>query len=808
MKAPMEWLKDFTDIPVETHDFCELMTLSGSKVEGVITSGQDIQNVFTGRILSFEPHQDSNHLVVCRVDMGSEELGGILQIVCGAPNVVAGMICPVAVEGALLPGGLQIKKGKLRGIESQGMCCSVQELGFAPSDLPGGAENGLWHMPDDTPVGMDIKVYLGLGYTTIDFEITSNRPDCFSIEGLGREAAITLGQEFTARRPSVKELGTEETKDLATIEILAPDLCYRYCSRIVHDVQIGPSPSWMQRRLRDAGMRPINNIVDITNYVCLELGQPMHAFDLEYLSGRHIIVRQAKDHEKTRTLDGAERVLDAAMLVIADEEKVCAIAGVMGSENSEVKAETKTILFESATFNAASVRQTAVRNGLRTEASSRYEKGLDPENALRALNRACELVELMRCGTVTRGVIDVYPTHLKPAAIAISAQKINALLGTKIDEEFMRDKLTLLGCTLSENQGQLICTAPSYRPDLESAADIAEEIARFYGYNQIEPTLLSGKETTLGGRTHAQQVVEKIKDVMVAQGFFEAITYSFESPKDMDKLLVSEEDPIRRQVTIMNPLGEDFSVMRTSMVPSMLRIAATNSSRSVKAASIFEIAYIYLPNEDAAKLPEERRLLSAFSYDLDAPSDAAGTFFSLKGAATELCANLGIKNISFEPVSNIPYLHPGRSAKIQLQGKTCGHIGYVHPQAAENFEAPEGTVLLILEVDAVIRASTAKRVYTPLPKFPGISRDIAVTLASDIPVGSIEKIIRKKGGKFLESYSLFDVYTGKQVGENKKSVAYSLVFRSLERTLADADIQSAYSDIISSLEKELGAQLR
>jgi len=808
MKAPLEWLKDFTKIDVPTHDFCEMMTLSGSKVEEVITSGEDIQNVYTGRIESFIPHQDSDHLVICQVDMGREELGGVLQIVCGAPNVVAGMICPIAIAGAKLPGGLTIKKGKLRGVESNGMCCAIQELGFTADDFEGAVENGLWHMHENTPIGVDIKEFLGLGSTTIDFEITSNRPDCFSIEGLGREAAITLGNAFTPLNPVVKEESPHRSADLAKVEILAPSLCYRYCSRIALDVRVGPSPEWMQRRLRDAGMRPINNIVDITNYVCLELGQPMHAFDLEYLSGKHIIVRSAGDQEKIRTLDGVDRILDSSMLVIADEEKVCAIAGVMGGEHSEVKSDTKGILFESATFDAFSVRQAAVKNGLRTEASSRYEKGLDSINALRALNRACELVELLGCGNVCKDVIDVFPTPESPVRISYSPDKINAFLGTKIEESFMTDILQKLGCTVDCVEGKNICTAPSFRPDLVCDADLAEEVARFFGYNNIEPTLLSGKETTLGGRTPAQLTVEHIKDVMIAQGFFEAITYSFESPKELDKILIPEGDPIRRQVVISNPLGEDFSVMRTSTVPSMLRIAALNSSRSVKSASVFEIAYVYLPDEDKARLPEEKRLLSAFSYDQDAPAQSSDAFYTMKGVVTELCANLGIKNVSFEPVSDISYLHPGRSASVIINGRACGFVGYVHPQAAENFEAPGMTVMLLLEIQALINASTQKRSFTSLPKFPGISRDIAIILDAAIPVGSIEKIIKKKDGKFIESYALFDVYTGAQIGESKKSVAYNLVFRSPERTLTDSDIQSAYTDIVKTLEKELGAQLR
>jgi len=807
MKAPLEWLQDFTDISLSTHDFCESMTLSGSKVEGVITTGEDISSVFTAKIISKKPHPDSDHLVLVEADMGREELGGILSIVCGAPNVEEGMICPVAIVGAKLPSGLVIKKGKIRGIESSGMCCSIQELGFSHEDFSGAVENGLWHMPADTKIGVDVREYLGLGTTTIDFEITSNRPDCFSIEGLAREASITLGSEFRKSSPQVKEDGQERSADLATIEIQNPELCFRYCSRIVKNVHIAPSPDWMQRRLRDAGMRPINNIVDITNYVCIELGQPMHAFDLRYLSGNHIIVRTAQDREKTRTLDGVDRELSSDMLVIADETKVCAIAGVMGSENSEVKDDTSEILFESATFEGISVRRTAMRNGLRTEASSRYEKGLDSENALRALDRACELVELLDCGTVMRGVIDVYPTKKAIPPIPFSVQKTNDFLGTSITADFMVETLRKTGCVVDDAEANYSVTPPSFRPDLVCSADLAEEVARFYGYNRIVPTILSGK-TMLGGRTTEQNTIEKIKDNMVSQGFFEALTYSFESPKDLDRMMLAQEDPMRKQLVIQNPLGEDFSVMRTSMLPSMLRIASTNYKRSVKAASVFEIAYVYLPNEDPQLLPEERQMLSAFTFASEHPSERTDLFFTMKGAVTELCSNLGIRNLSFEPVSDLSYLHPGRGAAVIVNGKRCGYMGYVHPVVADQFECPESLVVLLLETAALVQAATSKRGFTQLPKFPGISRDLAILVDTTVPVGSIERLIRKKGGKLLSEVELFDVYTGAQVGQGKKSVAYSLLFRSPEKTLSDAEIQEPFASILSALQKEFGAVLR
>lgn len=807
MKAPLEWLKEFTPIDVSDKEFADAMTISGSKVEEICKSGEDIENVYIGKIISIVPHENSDHLVICQVDIAGSD--GLIQIVTGAPNAYSGMICPVAVSGAVLPGGIHIKSGKLRGVDSQGMCCSVQELGYSHMDLPGGCEDGLWDMPQDAPLGMDIKEYLGLGNTVIDFEITSNRPDCFSIEGLAREAAVTFEKPFSPRISMVKEEGEAQASDLAKIEIWAPDKCFRYCSRVVTDVKIEPSPAWIQERLRDAGMRPINNIVDITNYVCLELGQPMHAFDLSYLSHAHIIVRNACEGEKITTLDGQEHVLNTSNLVIADEEKACAIAGVMGGENSEVMQSTREILFESACFDAFSTRQTAVSFGLRTEASLRYEKELDPENALRGLERACELVELLGCGKVCKGVIDVYPTKKEKTKIPFSHERVNALLGTEIKGDVMDSILTQLGCAFEQpDNGDRICICPTWRPDLLSEADLIEEIARFYGYNNIKPSLLTGKETTLGGRTQTQKVREKVKDTLVSQGFFEAITYSFESPKEMDKLMLSEDDILRRQVVITNPLGEDFSAMRSSIVPSILRIAGTNASRSVKAASVFETAYVYLPGKDNAVLPEERPVLGAFSFDLDENYKDGETFFRVKGAVSELLESLGISGARYESISDVPYLHPGRSAAIVVRGARCGEMGYIHPKTADAFGAPASTVFFQIAMNALYEAASQKRKYTPLPKYPGIYRDLAVVLPSETPVGKIEEIIKRRGGKLLESFQLFDVYTGKQVGEGKKSVAYNLFFRSDKRTLTDEDIVPFYEAIRKTLEEKLDAHRR
>ncbi|MBO4242237.1 MAG: phenylalanine--tRNA ligase subunit beta [Clostridiales bacterium] len=804
MKAPIGWLKDFTDIKVTPKELADAMTLSGSKVEEVIDT--KIEGVYVGKILEIADHPDSDHLHILKVDLGRDELGHDVQIVCGADNVEVGMICPVAAVGAELP-EMTIKKGKIRGVESNGMCCSGEELGAAAAGKPGADYYGLWDLRllDKVPeVGTDIRDLLNLDdIVTIDFEITSNRPDCFSIEGLGREAAVTLGQEFKPVSPKLKQEGSLNTEDVAKVEILDPDLCYRYCSRTVEDVKIGPSPAWMAERLLAAGMRPINNIVDITNYVCLELGQPMHAFDLDYLAGNHIIVRTAKDGEVTKTLDGNDHTLDHTNLVIADEQKVCAIAGVMGGENSEVLETTKSILFESATFNGVSVRKTAIANGLRTEASSRYEKGLDPENAIRALDRACELVEILGCGKVSKGLIDVYPTKREVKKIPFRPEKINKFLGIDATEEFMVKVLTDLECKIEDG----IIIPPTFRPDLESEADISEEIARFFGYNNIPATLLNDSATTLGGRTREQSAAEKIRNTLVSCGFYEAITYSFESPSDLDALLVPEDSPLRNQVRISNPLGDDTAVMRTTMLPSMLRIAARNSNRGVPDAKVFELAYVYIPDQDPSNLPDERQTLCGFSYD-NSLSDSKAIFFEMKGIIEELCAVLGIRSLSFEALSDNSSFHPGRTAKIIINGKQAGVMGVIYPTVAANFEAPEKSVFFEIDAAALISASRTERTYKQLPKFPGISRDIAVIVDKSVAVGDILRTIRSAGGKLLKEVEFFDVYEDDKLGENVKSVAVSLIFRDDNKTLTDADIKDPYDKILDKLSKNYNAKLR
>lgn len=803
MKAPLSWINTMTKVDVSPKSFADKMTLSGSKVEAIIELGETLRSVVVGQVVDIRHHDNSDHLHVLKVDVGDE----ILQIVCGAPNVELHMKCPVAKIGAKLPGGFEIKKAKLRGVESFGMCCAADELGFDKKDFIGADTDGLWVLEDNALTGQAFATYLGVDDVVVDFEITSNRPDCFSIEGLAREAAITLEQPFFGISPIVKEEGPGQANQLARIEILAPELCYRYCSRVVENVSIQPSPSWMQNLLRAAGVRPINNFVDITNYVCIEMGQPMHAFDLDHLSGRHIIVRTANEGESIETLDGVTRKLDDSMLVIADETKVCAIAGVMGASNSEVTKDTKTILFESACFSPTSVRKTAIMNGLRTEASSRYEKGLDPENALRALNRACELVELLECGKVCCGVIDVYPTKLSVPEISFSVSKVNNLLGTQLDEAFMFDILKKVGCQLIVNDSGIICTPPTYRPDLLVLADLAEEVARFYDYNNILPTMLSGKQTTLGGRSKYQLCVEVVKDALISQGFYEAMTYSFESPKDLDKLMISEGDALRNQVVIKNPLGEDFSVMRTSMAPSMLRIAGRNNSRAVASADVFEVAYVYLPNE-SNQLPTEQHVVSAMRYDLTEDIEKAISFFKMKGAVESLCAKLGIEDMQYVPTESYSYMHPGRTCDVYVGKERIGYFGYIHPEVADRFDAPISTVLLNMDISKLSSMAQPQKKYESIPKYPGISRDLALIVDRSILVGDLRKTIVSEGGALLKDCRLFDVYQGKQISDNVKSVAFNLYFQSPERTLSDSDIKSAVDGILSVLEKDFGAVLR
>lgn len=812
MKVSIEWLKDYTPLELPAKAICDGLTLSGSKVEGCETLGASIQKVVTGRIVDLGRHPNADKLQICQLDVGLADTPR-LQIITGAKNVAVGDVVPVALHGASLADGTRINKGKLRGELSEGMLCSIDELGYTPADFPEAAEDGIFILKPDTPPGLDIRDVLGIHDTVIEFEITSNRVDCFAVEGLGREAAVTFDLPFTPRQPSVTAQSPLASADLARIRIEAPDLCNRYCGRVVRDVRIEPSPDWLRRRLRCAGVRPINNIVDITNYVMLELGQPMHAFDLAELAGQQIIVRRARAGEVIRTLDSVDRPLDENMLVIADRDRAVAVAGVMGAENSEITATTTTILFESATFNPQSVRQTARKIGLRTEASARFEKGLDVLNAARALDRACELIEQLACGQVCQGMIDVWPVCPPPVQLRCRPAMINRFLGTSLEPSYMRDILIRLGCEVTPDSADLAASwlvdIPSYRPDLESEADLAEEVARIYGYNKIEPSLLSGKQTTLGGRTPRQRTIEKIKDLLIAQGFFEICTYSFESPRQLDKMNLPADHALRQSVVIINPLGEDYSCMRTSMVPSMLQVAATNWNRSVPAARLFELAYTYQAKSlPMTELPDEVLHLASLVYDSQAPASSGEAFFSLKGAVEELLVHLGISQFRFTRAAARPWLHPGRSAELFISGQLAGWLGVVHPDVAEAFSAPPGAVLLDIEVNQLLAAASDKRTYQPLPRFPAVTRDLALMVDQAVLVADLAGLISAQGGSLLESVTLFDVYQGPQVPAGKKSVAFSLVFRSAEKTLSDEDIQPAVAAVLAALRDQAGAQLR
>jgi len=795
MKAPLSWLKDYVDINVTPKEYADALTLSGSKVEGIEVAGEDITKVVVGKILSIEKHPDADKLQVTKVDAGNE----VIQVVTGAQNINQGDYIPVALVGATLPGDKKISKGKLRGIESFGMMCSISELNLTKEDFPEAAENGIFILQKDLPLGRDIKEVLGINETTVEFEITSNRPDCFSIVGLARESAVTLGSKFNKPEITVKEDGDDAHK-YASVEIKDPDLCPRYAARVVKDVKIGPSPKWLSDRLKAAGVRSINNIVDITNYVMLELGQPMHAFDLEKLEDKKIIVRKAVDGEVMHTLDDNERILDSSMLVIADGKRPVAVAGVMGGANSEVDENTKSILFESANFHGISVRLTGKKLGLRTEASSRFEKGLDVENVITALDRAVQLVEMLGAGTVCKGIIDCYVKKPEVRKLPLNPEKINRFLGTNIDTPYMINLFKNLEFGVDESTMTL--TVPSFRPDVESEADVYEEVARFYDYNNITPTLLSGKEATQGKKTFKQKVEDVIKNTMTACGLSEIYTYSFTSPKVWDKINLPPDSELRKAVVITNPLGEDYSVMRTTTIPEMLEVISTNYNRRIEEARLFELSTIYLPQSlPITELPVEKPILTIGMY-------GNTDFYDLKGIVEELLSSLGITKFEFAQKNDCPACHPGRTAEILINGKSAGLIGEISPEVAENFEAPERTYIGIVHVEHLVNNASFKASHKPLPKFPAVTRDIAMLVKDEVLVKQIEDIIKQRSGKMLEKFKLFDVYKGKQVPEGMKSVAYSISFRADDRTLTDEEVSKTMAKILDGLKNILDAQLR
>ncbi len=797
MKAPIKWLKDYTEINVTAKEYAEAMTMSGSKVEGVEDMGKGIEKVVVGKIIGMEKHPDADKLRVCKVDVGNE----VLQIVTGAPNVKEGDMIPLALVGAKLPGG-DIKLSKLRGVESYGMMCSIDELNLTKDYLPDAPEHGVYVFQNSPELGADVKDVLDLDQV-VEFEITSNRPDCLSIIGLARETAVTLGTPFRKPEIDVKEEAGGDAASLATVEIKNPELCSRYAARIVKDVKIEPSPAWMQRRLAAAGMRPINNIVDITNYVMLEYGQPMHAFDYEQLQGGKIIVRTAKEGEAIKTLDGQDRPLDTAMLVICDENRPVAVAGVMGGENSEVTASTRTLLLESATFNGASVRITGKKMGLRSEASSRFEKGLDQENVIPALNRCVELIERLGAGKVVKGIIDCNAKPYEKRVMKFDPDRINAFLGTEISKDEMVKIFKALEFEVDDKAMTLV--PPSFRADIELFADLCEEVARFYGYNAIKPSLLSGKESMQGRKTYKQRMEDVIRNTMLGCGLNEAYTLSMVSPKVFDTINLPGDHPLCKAVVISNPMGEDFSIMRTTTLPDMLRVLSTNSNRKIPEARVFELSFVYLPVE-GEQLPDERQTLTIGLYGGDAD------FFELKGTIEELLAALGIEKFEFKAESEHPSFHPGRTArlyvKIKGESRPCAILGEIHPEVAEKTECPQRTYVALVDVSVLIEASTTKRQYKQLPKFPAVTRDIAVVVKDELYVADLMAAISQKGGEYLEEVKLFDIYKGAQVPEGMKSVAFALSFRAADKTLKDEDVSQAMERILKQLEKSFGAQLR
>ena len=793
MNLPMSWLNDYMDINVTPKEYSDRMTMSGSKVEGFENMGENVQNVVAGKVLTCEDHPDSDHLHVCTVDAGT---GEILQLVCGAPNVKAGIIVPTALVGATLPDG-KIKKGKLRGVESFGMLCSHDELGITEDMLGYEPEYGILILPDDTPVGKDIRDIFGMNETVVEFEITSNRPDCFSIIGLARETAATFDKKFTIPEVKFTENG-ENIADTISVDVLDKDKCQRYCARMVKNVKIGPSPSWMQERLRACGVRPINNIVDITNYVLLEYGQPMHAFDLRDLADNKIIVRRAENGEVIKTLDEQDRTLTNDDLVIADGKRAVAIAGVMGGFNSEVKDDTTTVIFESATFDASSVRLTAQRVGLRTEASSRYEKGLDYNNTVPAVERACQLVEELGCGENTSGMIDVMGNVTDMKTLPFRPEKINAFLGTNISTEQMVKYFDAL--EIKTDLDKMTVTPPSFRPDLEGEADIAEEVARFCGYDQIPVTLLSG-EATCGKKTDRQAAQDDINKILTALGMYEIYTYTFTSPSVFDKLSVPADSKLRNAVKISNPLGEDTSIMRTTTIASMLDILSRNYNYRNAAARLFEIGKIFTPTEEG-KLPDEPLKITIGIY-----GDKAD-FYDIKGICEEMFRSLNVQNVKYEAVTDNPTFHPGRCAKISAGGKTLGLIGEIHPAVGRKYGIETPVYIGELDFENVFLNIGTDVKFKELPKYPAVTRDIAMLVDKTVPVADIEEVVKKASGKLLESINLFDVYEGEQIPEGKKSVAYSAVYRALDRSLTGDEVQKVFDKVLKNLENQLGAQLR
>lgn len=804
MNTPLSWIKAYVpELDCTDHEYRDAMTLSGTKVENFERLDKNLEKIVVGQVVKVEKHPDAEKLVVCQVNIGTETI----QIVTGAPNVFEGAKVPVVLDGGRVatdhdgnksPEGTKIKKGKLRGVESFGMMCSIEELGSSKDFYPEAPEDGLYIFNNDVEVGADAVDVLGLRDTVFEYEVTSNRVDCFGILGIAREAAATFRKPFVA--PELKATGNNENAaDYISVEVKDTELCKRYCARVVKNVKLAPSPEWMQRRLAACGIRPINNLVDITNYVMEEFGQPMHAFDLSTIAGNKIIVKRATDGDVFKTLDGQDRKLDSNVLMICDGEKQVAIAGIMGGENSKITDNVKDVLFEAACFDGTNIRLSSKRVGLRTDSSGKFEKGLDPENAKAAIDRACQLIEELGAGEVVGGMVDVYPNKVEKKQIPFEPDKYNKLLGTNVSAEDMLAYFKALEIEYDKASNMLII--PTFRQDLLCRADIAEEVARFFGYDNIPTTLPAGESTT--GKLSFKMRVEAVaRDIAEFSGFSQGMTYSFESPKVFDKLLIPADSELRKTVVITNPLGEDFSIMRTISLNGMLTSLATNYNRRNKSARLYELGNIYLPKQvPVTELPEERMQFTLGMY-------GDGDFFTMKGVIEEFFERLGMNStVEYDPNAGKTFLHPGRQANVIYEGVVVGYLGEVHPQVLDNYDMNDRAYVAVIDMPEIVARATFDRKYQGIAKYPAVTRDLSMVMPKEILVGQVEKVFAKRGGKLLETMNLFDVYEGAQIQAGYKSVAYSLTFRAKDRTLEDKEIVAIMDKILADL-KDMGIELR
>ena len=808
MNTAISWIKAYVpELECTDQEYCDRMTLSGSKVEGYERLDKNLEKIVVGEITKIEKHPDADKLIVCQVNIGDVET----QIVTGAPNVKEGDKVPVVLDGGKVAGGhdggplpedgMKIKAGKLRGVVSNGMMCSVEELGTSREMYPDAPEDGIYILPSDAVPGEDAVALLGLRDTVFEYEITSNRVDCYSILGLARETAATFDKPFLPPVVTVKE-NNEDVNDYISVEVQDKDLCSRYCARVCKNIQIKPSPQWLQRRLAASGIRPINNLVDITNYVMEEYGQPMHAFDLDTIAGSKIIVRRAKDGDEFQTLDGQMRKLDSEILMICDADKEIGIAGIMGGENSKITDDVKTVLFEAATFHGTNIRKSAKRLGLRTEASGKFEKGLDPRNAKAAIDRACQLIEELGCGEVVGGTVDICEPLAPLTRLPFEPESYNNLLGTDVSKEQMFAYFEKLEINvLADDPENIMLEIPSFRQDLKRSADIAEEVARFYGYDKIPVTLPRGESTT-GKLSFKLRIEQKARDIAEYCGFSQGMCYSFESPKVFDKLLIAADDKVRQAITISNPLGEDFSIMRTLPLHGMLSSLSTNYNRRNKNVRLYELGNIYIPGElPLTELPDERMQFTLGFYD-------EGDFFTLKGVIEEFFESIGMnEKLLYDPAAGKNFLHPGRQANIIYKNHVAGYLGEVHPEVCDNYSIGSKAYVAVIDMPVILPYATFDRKYEGIATYPAVTRDISMVVPRSVLAGGIETVISQRGGKILESYHLFDVYEGDQIQEGNKSIAYSISFRAKDRTLEEADVSAAMKKILNGLE-QIGAQLR